>query len=278
MVLGLLIALGIFAELPPVGAEFIRVNVYIDKVTYTSADASVNVTGCLSSDSPSVLGRKVSIQVYGPDGKIVLSDAAVVDSTCNFSASIDTRSLPKYGDYLIVVTHESGSDKKAFRFSEDTNDKEYGECANYSCTYHFELFGNIYQVQYKLSSGKLDAIIVDFPARALMFLVNSTLSNGTLTATIPKSVIDSQENGTDVRYKVFIGSLTEGAKYVEHEERGSVDNARVLVVDYPTSNENVLISFNGTYLVPELGPEILLIVSAIAGLITLSARFLRPQV
>jgi len=242
-------------------SDLFRINVYLDKVTYTPLDGSVRVTGCLLSEGTSVLGRQVSIVVQAPGGEVVVSETATADDSCNFEFNFDTRGLSEYGDYSVVATHETASDKKAFRFSDTNNVKQEGECADRYCPFSFELQGGIYEVQYKVTAGTLHSIIVDLPARSLMFLVNSTESNGTLTALLPIDVIDSSQNGTDIRYKVFIGSLDDGVEHVAHEEFAATENERGVVVDYPASDERILISIKGTYLVPEFGP---LLVAAIA--------------
>lgn len=255
-------------------AELFRVSIYLDKVTYTPLDESVDVSGCLSSEGGSVLGRQVTLRVYGPEGEIVLSETAPVDSTCNFGLRIDTQSFSEYGNYAVVATHETASDRQAFRFSDETNAKQEGECAESYCTFYFELEGRLHQVNYKLTSGKLDSIMVDLPAKALMLLMNSTTSNGTMTAVLPRQVIDSSENGTDIRYKVFIGTLTNGVEHVAHEELASTESDRSIVVNYPASDERILISINGTYLAPEFGVT-LITAAAVFGIIAVAVRIVK---
>jgi hypothetical protein len=255
--------------------EYFRLNVFLDKVAYVP-DEIIKVTGCLSSEGTSVLGKLVSVEVQGPDGESVLSDSATVDATCNFDLDIDSRSLPEHGNYLVVATHESASGKKAFRFSDETNVKEEGECVENYCRYYFELLGLIYQVEYKLTSGKLDSIVVDLPARSLMFLINSTESNGNMTALLPRNVLDSSQNGTDIRYKVFVGSVADGVKQIVHDEVAADEATRTIAVDYPKSNEHILVSINGTHIAPEFGNTLMIIV-AIAGAVVASSRFRRTK-
>jgi hypothetical protein len=272
-VLGILLGLQANAQHAD-AQELFRLNVYLDKVTYTPSDENVRVTGCLLSEGASVLGRLVSVEVRGPDGNVVLSDSAAADATCKFEVDIDTRSLPGHGDYLVVATHESASGKKAFRFSDESNMKQEGECAESDCKYYLELVGEIYPVQYSLSSGKLDSVVADLPARSLMFLINSSDSGGTFTAILPRDAIDSSQNGTDVRYKVFVGGVANGVKHVVHEELTADVNTRTIVVDYPASEEQTLVSINGTHIAPEFG-HALVILAALAGAVILSSRLMR---
>ncbi len=266
--------LGVASHIPDAAAEFIQLFVYLDKVTYTPSDDSVRVTGCLSSDSSSVLGRQVQITVYDPDGVQVHTESASVNESCIFATDIDTRRLDQQGNYLVVADYEERSDKKAFRFSDESNQKLEGECVNDTCSYYFELRDMIYKVQYKLTSGKLESIYIDSPARALMIVVNSTAGNGTFTAILPRSVIDSQQNGTDTRYMVFVGSLTNGVGPVDFEEAENTEDGRVLVIDYP-GGQQTLISISGTYLAPEFGPAMMLAAVVLAGVVIASALTLQ---
>jgi hypothetical protein len=272
-ILGIILILPVIAQHAH-AQELFRLSLFLDKVTYTPLDESVKVTGCLLSEGSSVLGRLVSVEVHAPDGNVVLVDSAATDSTCNFELAIDTRSLPEHGNYLVVATHESASGKEAFRFSNEINLKQAGECAESYCLYYFELLGQIYPVQYTLSSGKLNSIVVDLPARSLMFLIDPTENAGTMTALLPRQAIDSSQNGTDVRYKVFIGSLTNGVRHVVHEELAADNSTRTVVVDYPASDEQILVSINGTHIAPEFG-HTLMVFGALAGSVIVSLRFIR---
>lgn len=271
-VIALILALGVLASFPEADAQFIRINMFLDKVAYAASDESVEITGCLFSDT-SVLGTQVRIDIYDRDGELLLTETATVNETCNFSASIDTRMFSEYGDYLAVATYQTASDKKAFRFTTDTDEVD---CAQNDCEYLLELKGAIYQVKYRMTAGTMDKMLVDLPARSLMILVNSTESNGTLTLTLPRSFIDARQNETDTDYRIFIGSLTDGIRPVDHLEIANDAFTRTISVVYPTSKEIVLISVNGTYVAPEFG-GVLFVVGIMAGLITLSFRFFSTQ-
>jgi hypothetical protein len=271
LVLGLLVAAGLVTVVPPVFAEFIQVKLSLDKVAYVPSDEAIRVTGCLSSDSPSVLGRQVTIQVFGPDGGMISSEPVSVDDACAFGVNIDTRNLSEHGDYMVVASHQTASDKRAFRFSDESNLKQEGECEAEYCTYFIELSGTIYGIQYKLSSGKLDSVVGDPPSKSLKFLVNSTAANGTLTVVLPGNVIDSAQNGTDIRYKVFVGSLTDGVEHVLHSET-KLDAGREIAVYYDASNDHILVTISGTFLVPESG-ELFPIASALAIAMAVLVRY-----
>jgi hypothetical protein len=176
----------------------------------------------------------------------------------------------------VAATHETASDRKAFLFSEQGNLRDEGECIEIYCTHSIEIQGRIYQVQYSLTSGRLESVIVDLPAKSLMFVIRSTERNGTMTAVLPREVIDSIQNGTDIRFKVFVGSLSDGVEQVFHDEPDVTENERIVAVSYPASDEQILVSINGTYLVPEFS-GVLILAAVITGTAAAASRLGRSS-
>ncbi len=113
---------------------------------------------------------------------------------------------------------------------------------------------NTYPIRYMITSGQVESMFVDLPARALMVTVNSK-DAGQLTVELPRNIIDSrQDNNVDVRYQVFVGRLTEneGVMPATFQEIEKTDQRRVLVIDYPADSEYPsLIVIDGTHVIPE---------------------------
>jgi hypothetical protein len=134
-----------------------------------------------------------------------------------------------------------------------------------------------YPIRYAITSGQVESMFVDLPARALMITVNSN-DVGQLTIELPRNIIDSrQDNNVDVRYQVFVGRLTEneGVLPATFQEIEKTDQKRVLVIDYPADSEYPsLIVIDGTHVIPEFASLVVpLMAASIVGTIVAARSF-----
>ncbi len=144
-------------------------------------------------------------------------------------------------------------------------------------TEQFIIDGEAYPIRYAITSGQVESMFVDLPARALMVTVNSSEA-GQLTVELPRNIIDSrQDNNVDVRYQVFVGRLTEneGVMPATFQEIEKTDQKRVLIIDYPGDSQYPsLIVIDGTHVIPEFASLAVPVMwASIVGTIIAAKRF-----
>ena len=119
-------------------------------------------------------------------------------------------------------------------------------------------------VGYEITGGKLLGISPDVEAKSLIISIDAT-SDGSLTLTIPRSVLDATINGGDDDFFVLI----DGEEVDFDEIISSTD--RTLTIAFPAGAEEIEII--GTFVVPEFGTIAVMILSiAIISIIAISAK------
>ena len=119
-------------------------------------------------------------------------------------------------------------------------------------------------IGYTITGGKLLSIMPDVEANSLIVSIDAT-SDGSLTLTIPRSVLDATMNGEDDDFFVLIDG-----EEVDFEETTSATN-RVLTIAFPAGAEEIEII--GTFVVPEFGTIAAMILAvAIISIIAVSAK------
>ena len=234
-----------------------------DKASYSEGD-TILVTGEVSQ---LLGGYALSLTVIAPNGNIVVIDQLTVGSDKKISTSFAAGgSLMKVeGTYTITV--------------------QYGDNKNNSATTSFE-FGGVTEpvdqitstvtdttvsvgegsdlVGYEITGGKLLSIMPDVDSNSLIISIDAT-DDGSLTLTIPRSVMDATINGGDDDFFV----LVDGEEVDFDEITTSTD--RTLTIAFPAGAEEIEII--GTFVVPEFGTIAAMILAvAIISIIAISAK------
>ena len=119
-------------------------------------------------------------------------------------------------------------------------------------------------IGYEITGGKLLSIIPDVDANSLIVSISAT-SDGSLTLTIPRSVLDATMGGEDDDFFVLIDG-----EEVDFDETTSSTN-RILTIAFPVGAEEIEII--GTFVVPEFGTIAAMILAvAIISIIAVSAK------
>ena len=119
-------------------------------------------------------------------------------------------------------------------------------------------------VGYEITGGKLLGISPDVEANSLIISIDAT-NSGSLTLTIPRSVLDATINGGDDDFFVLID-----VEEVDFDEITSSTD-RTLTIAFPAGAEKIEII--GTFVVPEFGTIAVMILSiAIISIIAISAK------
>ncbi len=119
-------------------------------------------------------------------------------------------------------------------------------------------------IGYKITGGKLLNIMPDVDAKSLIISIDAT-SDGSLTLTIPRSILDATMNGVDDDFFILI----DGEEVDFEETTSSTD--RILTIAFPAGAEEIEII--GTFVVPEFGTIAAMILAvAIISIIAVSAK------
>jgi predicted secreted protein with PEFG-CTERM motif len=124
-----------------------------------------------------------------------------------------------------------------------------------------------FNVNYSMDGGTVSNISVNTGDESLLVDVVTT-GNGTLTITLPRTLIDSTVNGQDDKFFVLI----DGENVDFQESKSSTD--RTLTIPFSDGSQEIEIM--GTQVVPEFGPiAALVLVIATISIIAISKR--RPS-
>ena len=119
-------------------------------------------------------------------------------------------------------------------------------------------------IGYAITGGKLLSVMPDVDANSLIISIDAT-NDGSLTLTIPRSVLDATINGGDDDFFVLI----DGEEVDFDETVSSTD--RTLTIAFPAGAEEIEII--GTFVVPEFGTIAAMILAvAIISIIAISAK------
>ncbi len=237
-----------------------------DKVSYSEGE-TILVTGEVSQ---LLGGYAIGLTVIAPNGNIVSIDQLTVGADKKFSTSVAAGgSLMKIeGTYTITVQYgdnKNNSTTTSFEFGGSTATPPIvgGESKVTDTTVSVESSSDL--IGYEITGGKLLGIVTDFDANSLIISIQAD-DDGTLTLTIPRSVLDSVfENGEDDDFFVLI----DGEEVDFDETTTSTD--RTLTIAFPAGAEEIEII--GTFVIPEFGTIAAMILAvAIISIIAVSAK------
>jgi predicted secreted protein with PEFG-CTERM motif len=210
-------------------------------------------------------GTPVSVIVKAPNGNLVSIAQVTVGVDKKFSTEVTAGGalMKAEGSYTITVQYgtENRSAETTFEFdgSTITPPKDTGVT---DTTVSIEGSGDL--IGYTITGGKLLSIIPDVEAKSLIVSIDAT-SDGSLTLTIPRSVLDATMNGEDDEFFVLIDG-----EEVDFEETPSATE-RILTIAFPVGAEEIEII--GTFVVPEFGTIAAMILAvAIISIIAVSAK------
>jgi predicted secreted protein with PEFG-CTERM motif len=232
------------------------ITVTTDKQSYSSGD-TIHISGAVAKV---VSGQGMFISITNPNGALYRADTIVPNSDGSYSYDLKIGGkLGPSGMYTVKVTYAQSSAQATFTFTNTTGGGMQ--------TYTLNIDGKNYQIQYMITGGKLLNMTMDTGAKTLTANIDST-SNGTLTLVLPRSVIDSQENGKDIDFNVFADGVALGAL----PDQNTTADSRTLAINFDNGTQKIEVV--GTNAVPEFGPiAALVLVIAIIGTIVATTRF-----
>ena len=233
-----------------------------DKASYSDGE-TILVTGEVRD---LYSGTPVSLIVEAPNGNVVSIAQITIGADKKFSTEITAGGalMKAKGSYTVTVQYgtENRSATTSFEFGGSTGTSSDGGSKVTDRTVSVQ--GSSDLIGYKITGGKLLSIMPDVDANSLIISIDAT-SDGSLTLTIPRSVLDATINGEDDDFFVLI----DGEEADFDETTSSID--RILTIAFPAGAEEIEII--GTFVVPEFGTIAAMILAvAIISIIAISAK------
>ena len=282
----------------PVSGENDSITVITDKSSY-SEDESILISGEIKYLA---LGDQLTILITSPNGNIAEIDQVTAGPDKKFNTEITPNGaywkIP--GTYVILVTQdENNQATTSFEFSGAVNsstneldemvvedavieDAVIEDAVIEDAVIEDSLVDEIAVVDsvvtattvtvqdstdlisYEITNAKLLNVIPDLDAVSLLIYIETT-DEGSITLTIPRSVLDASINGGDDEFFV----LVDGEEVDFEEITTSVD--RTLTIDFLAGTEQIEII--GTFVIPEFGTIAAMILAvAIISIVAISAK------
>ena len=235
-----------------------------EKESY-SAGEPIQIVGLVESK---VTDFKVTLRVFNPMNNLITIDELDVNDDGTFHGEIPTSIgglWEKDGTYTIIANYYA-SEVSTIQF-------EYGVMISagvqdvvpeFSVTEDEDYLQSTmledYELGYELTGAKIIRITPDTEMKSLIFEIE-TYSDGELRITLPKDVIDTDEEG------FFI--LVDGIE-TNHEAVSNLENWSFVI---PFSYGSEEIEIIGTFVIPEFGTiAVLVLVTSIAVIVMISAK------
>ncbi len=235
-----------------------------EKESY-SAGEPIQIVGLVESK---VTDFKVTLRVFNPLNNLITIDELDVNDDGTFHGEIPTSIgglWEKDGTYTIIANY--------YASEVATTQFEYGVMVSagvqdvvpeFSVTEDDDYLQSTmledYELGYELTGAKIIRITPDTEMKSLIFEIE-TYSDGELRITLPKDVIDTDEEG------FFI--LVDGIE-TNHEAVSNLENWSFVI---PFSYGSEEIEIIGTFVIPEFGTiAALVLVTSIAVIVMISAK------
>jgi len=211
-------------------------------------------------------GTPAIIQIMSPIGNMVRAEQIDVDSDGSFSKTIETSIggvWKETGTYTVKVSYGENSTQIGFEYGgmmsagvQDTPEFAMEENENLSQSIMIE----DHSLDYELTCAEIQSMTPDTEMKSMIIAIK-TDCDGELTITLPKDVIDTDENGFFV--------LVDGDE--TNHKASSVGEFWTLTIPFSYGSEEIEII--GTFVIPEFGTIAgLVLVLAITSIIIISAK------
>ena len=274
----------------PTFGENESIVVSTDKSSYSENDV-ISIYGEIKYIA---LGDQISLIVQAPNGNIVQLDQMTVESDKKFNTEINPNG-PYWktpGMYKITITQNENNQATAyFEFtgitSPSVNEEavaEESEAVAEEGTVEeavaeesevtiidsiitatsITIQDSTDLISYEITNGKVINSIPDLDAVSLLLYIEST-DDGSITLTIPRSVLDATINSEDDQFFVLVDG-----EEVDFEEIAT-STERTLIINFLAGAEEIEII--GTFVIPEFGTIAAMILAvAIISIVAISSK------
>jgi len=271
----------------PIFAENGIIDFSTDKLIYSDGDVMI-ISGEIKNMVP---GDQLSIIIQSPNGNLVALDQLTVSSDNQFSTEIKLggKLMKTEGTYTIKVQYREQSATTYFDFDgvknlptneldkmivednvvqdviiEDSLIEDIVVVDSVVTATTVTVQDSIDLISYEITNAKLLNVVPDLDAVSLLIYIETT-DEGSITLTIPRSVLDASINGGDDEFFV----LVDGEEVDFEEITTSVD--RTLTIEFLAGTEQIEII--GTFVIPEFGTIAAMILAVtIISIVMISAR------
>ena len=235
-----------------------------EKESY-SAGEPIQIVGLVESK---VTDFKVTLRIFNPMNNLITIDELDVNDDGTFNGEIPTSIgglWEKDGTYTIIANYYASEEATTqFEFGVMISAGVKDVVPEFSVTEDEDYLQSTmledYELGYELTGAKIIRITPDTEMKSLIFEIE-TYSDGELRITLPKDVIDTDEEG------FFI--LVDGIE-TDHEAVSNLENWSFVI---PFSYGSEEIEIIGTFVIPEFGTiAVLVLVTSIAVIVMISAK------
>ncbi len=214
----------------------------IDKTSYLDGE-TISISGEIKN---MIASNQISLIIQSPIGNLVALDQMTVRADKQFSTEIKLggKLMKEEGTYTIKVQHGEESITTSFEFGGVSSleelvivDSLITDSLITATTITVQ--GSTDLISYEITNGQIINIMPDMDAKSLLIYIE-TIDDGSITLTIPRSVLDATINNGDDEFFV----LVDGDKVDFEEITTSVD--RTLTIEFLAGSEQIEII--GTFL------------------------------
>ena len=253
----------------------------IDKTSYLEGE-TISISGEIKN---MIATNQISLIIQSPNGNLVALDQMTVGSDKQFSTEIKLggKLMKQEGTYTIKVQYGEQSITTSFEFGgvTDMSENELEEIIVEDTVGDIVIEDTVIVdsivtattltiqdstdlISYEITNGKITNVIPDLDAVSLLINIEA-IDDGSITLTIPRSVLDATINNGDDEFFV----LVDGEEVDFDEITTSTD--RTVTIEFFAGSEQIEII--GTFVIPEFGTIAAMILAvAIISIIAISAK------
>ncbi len=241
----------VFAQEPTNG---VTVNVQTDAAHYIEGDIIV-ISGKVQ---PVLPNTPIVLQLFLEESLVDIAQLSVAqDGTFSHTVIAEGQLWKNQGDYLVRASYEAGGGiiaEAEFSFSPKS---ELGETTT-TFDVGVEGYGS-FDVEYTIKGGTVIDMIVDPQVFSIIVRIEST-DSGTISLDLPSELIVAEkQDGKDDTFIILIDGME-----VAYQESVIHLDSRVITINFEEGDSDIEII--GTYVVPEFGTIVMMIL--IAGIMT----------
>ena len=262
-----ILAIASLILLPFLGGEsFAQSNQVLTVMTEKESNAAGEPVEILGLVDIRLEGTQAIIQIMSPIGNMVRAEQIDVDSDGSFSTTVATSIggvWKESGTYTVKVSYGGNSVQTEFEYGGMMSagvqtTPEFAMEENEDTSQTITIEDNV--LNYELTCAEILGMTPDTEMKSMIIEIK-TDCDGELTITLPKEVIDTDENG------FFI--LVDGDE--TNHDASSVGEFWTLTIPFSYGSEEIEII--GTFVIPEFGTiAALVLVLAISSIILISAK------